>query len=33
VDIVTDFRKGGCGQAVYLDQTRLAVKNNLWIVP
>jgi aminopeptidase len=32
VDIVTDFRKGGCGQAVYLDQTKLAVKNNLWIV-
>jgi len=33
VDIVTDFRKGGCGQAVYLDQTRLVVKNNLWIIP
>jgi aminopeptidase len=33
VDIVTDFRRGGCGRAVYLDQTRLAVKNNLWIVP
>ncbi len=33
VDIVTDFRKGGCGQAVYLDQIKLAVKNNLWIVP
>jgi aminopeptidase len=33
VDIVTDFRQGGCGQAVYLDQTRLAVKNNLWLIP
>jgi len=33
VDIVTDFRKGGSGLAVYLDQTKLAVKNSLWIVP
>jgi aminopeptidase len=33
VDIVTDFRPGGSGQAVYLDDTKLAVKNNIWVVP
>ncbi len=33
VDIVTDFRPGGSGRAVWLDDTRLEVKNNIWIVP
>jgi len=33
VDIVTDFRPGGVGRAVYLDDTRLAVKDNVWVVP
>jgi aminopeptidase len=34
VDIVTDFRPGGCGRAVYLDDTELVVNDsdNLWIV-
>jgi aminopeptidase len=33
VDIVTDFRSGGVGRAVYLDGTRLEIKDNIWIVP
>jgi aminopeptidase len=33
VDIVTDFRPGGSGRAVYLDETRLEIKNNLWSIP
>jgi len=33
VDIVSDFRPGGVGKAVYLDETRLAVKDNVWVVP
>jgi len=33
VDIVTDFRPGGAGRAVYLDEIQLKVKNNIWIVP
>jgi aminopeptidase len=33
VDIVTDFRPGGAGRAVYLDSIKLAVKNKLWVVP
>jgi len=33
VDIVTDFRSGGAGKAVYLDNTRLEQKDNIWIVP
>ena len=33
VDIVTDFRPGGCGRAVYLDHTKLEIKNNLWTIP
>ena len=32
VDIVTDFRRGGCGHAVYLDQTKLMVRNNIWMI-
>lgn len=33
VDIVTDFREGGVGRAVYLDDTELKVENNIWVVP
>ncbi len=32
VDIVTDFRPGGTGRAVYLDNTKLAIKDNIWVV-
>jgi aminopeptidase len=32
VDIVTDFRPGGTGRAVYLDDTKLKIKNNIWEV-
>ena len=32
VDIVTDFRPGGSGRAVYLDDTKLEIKNNIWVV-
>ncbi len=33
VDIVTDFRPGGTGRAVYLDDVKLEIKDNIWIVP
>lgn len=33
VDIVTDFRPGGTGRAVYLDDTKLYIDNNIWKVP
>jgi aminopeptidase len=33
VDIVTDFRPGGSGVAVYLDDVKLEIENNIWIVP
>ncbi|MCF8239787.1 MAG: aminopeptidase [Melioribacteraceae bacterium] len=33
VDIVTDFRPGGTGRAVYLDDTKLEIENNIWVVP
>ncbi len=32
VDIVTDFRPGGSGRAVYLDDTKLTIKDNIWVV-
>ncbi len=32
VDIVTDFRPGGSGIAVFFDDTELEVKNNIWVV-
>ena len=32
VDIVTDFRNGGVGRAVYLDDVKLEQKDNIWIV-
>ena len=33
VDIVTDFRTGGAGKAVFLDDTKLEIKDNIWVVP
>jgi aminopeptidase len=33
VDIVSDFRKSGVGRAVYLDDIKLDLKDNIWIVP
>ena len=33
VDIVTDFRAGGAGIGVWLDDTKLEVKDGIWIVP
>jgi aminopeptidase len=33
VDIVTDFRPGGAGKAVYLDDIKLEIKDNIWVVP
>ena len=33
VDIVTDFRPGGVGKAVFLDDIKLEIKNNIWVVP
>ncbi len=33
VDIVTDFREGGAGRAVYLDDTQLEVRSGNWVVP
>lgn len=32
VDIVADFRPGGCGRRVFLDDTELVVENRLWKV-
>lgn len=32
VDIVTDFRPGGAGRAVYLDDIKLKIENNIWVV-
>jgi aminopeptidase len=33
VDIVIDFREGGVGKAVYMDDTKLTLKDNIWVVP
>ncbi len=33
VDIVTDFRQGGVGRAVYLDDIKLEQENDIWVVP
>lgn len=33
VDIVTDFRPGGSGRGVYLDDVKLEIKDNIWVVP
>ena len=32
VDIVTDFRPGGVGRAVYIGDTKLRIENNIWVV-
>ncbi len=32
VDIVTDFRPGGSGRAVYLDDKKLEIKDNIWVM-
>lgn len=32
VDIVTDFRPGGVGRAVFLDDTQLKIHNNIWTI-
>jgi aminopeptidase len=32
VDIVTDFRPGGAGKSVYLDDTKLEIRDNIWVV-
>lgn len=32
VDIVTDFRPGGAGRAVYLDDVKLKINDNIWVV-
>lgn len=33
VDIVTDFRTDGAGIAVYFDDTKLEIKDNMWSIP
>ncbi len=33
VDIVTDFRPGGTGKAVFIDDVKLEIENNIWVVP
>ncbi|MCP5052416.1 MAG: aminopeptidase [bacterium] len=33
VDIVTDFRPGGVGRAVYLDDVKLEIKDKIWSIP
>ncbi len=33
VDIVTDFRQGGSGRSVWLDDVKLVVKNDIWTIP
>jgi len=32
VDIVTDFRPGGCGRSVHIDDTRLELRDGIWVV-
>ncbi|MCP4900277.1 MAG: aminopeptidase [bacterium] len=31
VDIVADFRGGGCGRSVFIDDTELVVRNAVWV--
>jgi aminopeptidase len=33
VDLVSDFRRGGVGREVWLDETRLRVEDGVWVVP
>ncbi|MCD4748040.1 MAG: aminopeptidase [Thermoanaerobaculales bacterium] len=32
VDIVTDFRPGGCGRSVHIDNTELVIRNGYWTI-
>jgi len=32
VDIVTDFRPGGAGKSVFLDNKEIIIENNIWVV-
>lgn len=32
VDIVTDFRPGGAGRAVFLDDLELEIRDNIWVL-
>jgi hypothetical protein len=31
VDIVTDFRPGGCGVSVHIDDTRMIPRDGVWV--
>ena len=33
VDIVVDFREGGVGQRVFLDDQEIISKDNIWVIP
>ncbi|MCD6440222.1 MAG: aminopeptidase, partial [Candidatus Marinimicrobia bacterium] len=33
VDIVVDFRPGGVGRRVFLDDQEIVSKDNIWIIP
>jgi len=33
VDIVTDFREGGAGREVWIGDTKLEIRDNIWVVP
>lgn len=33
VDIVVDFRKGGAGRRVFLDDQEVVSKDNIWVIP
>jgi aminopeptidase len=33
VDIVTDFRESGVGREIILDDTKLVIRDNMWVVP
>lgn len=33
VDIVTDFRPGGAGREIYLDERRLEIRDHIWVLP
>jgi len=30
VDIVTDFRPGGCGRSIHIDDRRMVIRNGYW---
>jgi len=33
VDIVTDFRPGGCGRRILFDGKEIVTRDGLWILP